>query len=158
MSIIIMTREVIKMRIRRIAVVVGIALLLGCCTFPARAANVQVERIDFDDGSYTIIETFSDVIRRSNIGDSKRATHYDSNGDRCFSYTLYATFSYDGKSSRAETVDYEVDIYQRGWDISSHREWTSGDTAYGRASFTAPDGDSHPVSLSLTCDEDGNVS
>ena len=49
-------------------------------------------------------------------------------------------------------------FYQRGWDISSHSEWTSGDTAYGRAVFTDPDGGRHSVSLSLTCDEDGNVS
>ena len=146
------------MKKRRIAFALFIVLCMGCFTFPARAANIQSERIDFEDGSYAIVTTVTSNVQRSVTGDSKIYTHYDGNDKRCFSYILYATFSYDGEESEAETVDYDVDIYQRGWDISSHSEWTSGDTAYGRAVFTDPDGGRHSVSLSLTCDEDGNVS
>ena len=137
-----------------IAAFLSMTLLLGT----AFASGGAAERIDYADGSYAIITTVTGGITRGTVDDHKIYTYYDSNDDRCFSYTLYATFRYDGRSSEAEEAGYLVDLYQRGWDISSHSEWTSGDTAYGRAIFTDPDGGRHSVSLSLTCDEDGNVS
>ena len=137
-----------------IAAFLSMTLLLGT----AFASGGAAERIDYADGSYAIITTVTGGITRSDTAAPKIYTYYDSNDDRCFSYTLYATFRYDGRSSEAEEAGYLVDLYQRGWDISSHSEWTSGDTAYGRAVFTDPDGGRHSVSLSLTCDEDGNVS
>ena len=136
------------------AIVLVIAILAGT----ASAADVTSVRVDFSDGSYAVVTTISHGMTRASVNDSKVYTYYDENGDRCFAYTLYATFQYDGRTSSAADVDYTVRISQRGWDISSHSEWTSGDTAYGRAVFTDPDGGRHSVSLSLTCDEDGNVS
>ena len=137
-----------------IAAFLSMTLLLGT----AFASGGAAERIDYADGSYAIITTVTGGITRGTVDDHKSYTYYDSDGNRCFAYTLFATFNYDGRSSEVEDIDYQADVYQRGWDISSHSEWTSGDTAYGRAVFTDPDGGRHSVSLSLTCDEGGNVS
>ena len=137
-----------------IAAFLSMTLLLGT----AFASGGAAERIDYADGSYAIITTVTGGITRGTVDDHKIYTYYDSNDDRCFSYTLYATFRYDGRSSEADTCSAKASLYATGWDISSHSEWTSGDTAYGRAVFTDPDGGRHSVSLSLTCDEDGNVS
>ena len=50
-----------------------------------------------------------------------------------------------------------ITIYRQGWNISTHSEYVSGNTAYGRATFTGPSGESRTASLTLTCDKNGNV-
>lgn len=124
----------------------------------AMAYDAPLERIDYEDGSYAIITTTEKNLTRANLADYKVYTYYNSDNQRCFAYTLYATFSYDGVTSAAETVDFDIVIYRREWDVTTHREWLSGNAAYGRASFSGPDGVTRPVYLSLTCDKNGNVS
>lgn len=64
----------------------------------------------------------------------------------------------NGVMSRADTAENTVSIYRQGWDMSTHSEYVSGNTAYGRATFTGPNGESRTVSLTLTCDKNGNIS
>lgn len=129
-------------------------LLLGS----ALTVETTGERVEYEDGSYAIVTTIFSEGERSRVADKRIYTYYNPSGIKCFSYTLYATFSYDGVSSSAQTVDYGIDVYRRGWDVVSHDEYTSGDTAYGEAVFSGPNGEERTVELSLTCDADGNVS
>ena len=135
----------------------AMALLLVAGIFSNTPALAKYEeRIDFEDGSYAVIETVSSGRSRASKTDAKVYTYYDTSSRRCFSYTLYADFSYTGRTSSATSVNYSVDIYRTGWSLVSHSEYTSGNKAYGNATFSGPTGPQY-VSLSLTCDKDGNV-
>ncbi len=137
-------------------VVAAAVLCLNIALAAAMAYDSVPERIEYEDGSYAIITTETDHTR-AKTADQKVYTYYNSSNQRCFSYTLYATFSYNGVTSAAETVDFGIAIYRRGWDVESHSEYTFGNTAFGRASFSGPNGENRPVNISLTCDKDGNV-
>ena len=135
-----------------------IALFLGLSSMisPAAASEAQ-ERISFEDGSYAIVTIGSGSMARAVKGGSKTYTYYDSRGQRCFSYLLEASFTYNGTVSSADDVNFDIHIYRQGWELSTHREYTSGNTAYGSATFTGPNDQTRPLSISLTCDKDGNV-
>lgn len=135
----------------------AILLSLNLLCMVVSASDKQISRVNYVDGSYAIITTVSNCMTRTNVADSKTYTCYNSSDQKCFSYTLYATFSYNGSSARAESCAGSATIHLRGWDIDSHNEWTSGNAAYGSAVFSGPNGESRPVSLSLVCDKNGNV-
>lgn len=86
-----------------------------------------------------------------------RHIHTNPSAQKCFSYILYGSFTYNGITSSADSCDFGAIIHLRGWDIDSHNEWISGNAAYGSAVFSGPNGESRPVSLSLVCDKNGNV-
>ena len=134
-------------------------LLCMCFLFGTASAfdGVQTERIDYEDGSYAIITTVTGGLTRASKADSKTYTYYNPSHQLCFSYTLYATFTYNGITSSADTATARADYYVRGWSCDSHSEYTSGNAAYGTASFSGPNGESRPVSLSLVCDRNGTV-
>ena len=110
-----------------------------------------------EDGSYAVITTGNSTAARANTEDGKTYTYYNAQGQRCFAYTLYASFTYNGVTSQAVSCEGSAAIYRQGWSLSTHSEYVSGSTAYGQASFTGPDGQVRTVSLTLTCDKNGNV-
>lgn len=112
--------------------------------------------ICYDDGSYAIV-THDDGSARSNTNEIINYTYYNPQNQRCFAYTLYASFTYNGITSRADSCEYAAEIFRHGWDMTSHSEYVSGNTAYGNATFTGPDGQTRKASLTLTCDKNGNV-
>lgn len=133
-------------------------LMINAMVFPAAATDKTVgDIIYYEDGSYALVTFCEDNLARSNTEKSKSYIYFNPFGQKCFSYTLYAVFTYDGITSRAISHDFGAAIYQQGWDIDSHSEYVSGNTAYGRATFTGPDGQTRTVSLTLTCDKNGNV-
>ena len=144
-------------RIISTASIVLLAMQLFLSTAYAVGPSTTESRIDYEDGSYAIITTVTPGAVRAAVADEKTYTYYNPSGKKCFAYTLYATFSYDGRTSRALSCDYDIGLSPDGWDIDSHDEWTSGNTAYGEAVFIGPGGTEREVSLSLTCDKDGNV-
>lgn len=139
--------------------VVSIFLALSFLLTFANARNTSVERIDYEDGSYAIIVSTitSGNQTRAMTSDSKAYTYYTPSGQKCFTHTLYATFNYTGVSSSVVSVSGSADIYSRDWAVLSHNEYKDGSTAYGDATFSGPGGVTRSVSLSLTCDENGNV-
>lgn len=141
---------------RTYALVIVLLLCLNILASPASAFGAQ-KRIDYDDGSYAIITTEICNQTRAKISDSKIYTYYNASGQRCFAYTLRAAFTYNGITSSADECHYLADIYRRGWSLSTHQEYVSGNTAYGSAVFTGPDGQTRSVNLSLTCSKNGNV-
>lgn len=133
-------------------------LMFSIMIFPATAAEEPVNYfIYYEDGSYALVTLGGDNSMRSNTDKSKSYIYYNPLGQKCFAYTLYAVFTYDGKTSSATSCDFGAAIYRQGWDIDTHSEYVSGNTAYGNAIFTGPDGQSRTASLTLTCDKNGNV-
>lgn len=138
------------------ASVVAVLLLFNMLLPYAKCTDTTVERIDYDDGSYAIVTTTSSGATRAQTADSKQYTYYDPLGRKCFFYILYATFTYDGTTSSADSSTAEAGIY-RDWSVDSHSEYTSGRTAYGNATFSSPSGGTRPVALTLTCSANGRV-
>lgn len=134
-----------------------IFVMINLLCAPAMAAdNSAGHTIYYEDGSYAVI-TVNTVAARSTAEDTKVYTYYNPQGQRCFAYVLRASFTYNGVTSRADSCTYAAEIYRQGWDLDTHSEYVSGNTAYGRATFTGPNGESRTASLTLTCDKNGNV-
>lgn len=134
-----------------------LTVIINVLAIPAMASDRSSDyTIYYDDGSYAVVAIRSGLSRAS-ISDAKFYTFYNAQGQRCFSYAIHASFTYDGTTSRADSCYYSADVYRQGWDMSSHSEYVSGSTAYGRAAFTGPDGQTRSVSLTLTCDKNGAV-
>lgn len=137
--------------------ILAVIFSLGMLQITAYAkGTAAIERIDYADGSYALI-TIQRELSRSTSNESKSYVYYDSSNIKCFSYTLNAKFTYDGRTSRADSCSASVTRYDSAWDVDSHDEYTSGSTAYGSAVFSGPGGASRSVNLTLTCDKNGNV-
>ncbi len=136
-----------------------VMLIMGGFLIPqTMAANYTTDyTVYYEDGSYAIITLDNDWKMHSNANTYRTYTYYDPLGQRCFAYTLNASFTYNGVTSNADSCDYKAIIYRQGWDIASHSEYVSGNTAYGNATFTGPNGQVRTASLTLTCDKNGNV-
>lgn len=131
--------------------------VLSFLTIPAIAADKVTDyTIYYDDGSYAVV-TLSNSLTRVKVNETKSYTYYNPLGQRCFAYTLFASFTYNGTTSWADSCDFGVAIYRQSWDINAHSEYVSGNSAYGNATFTSPDGQVRTASLTLTCDKNGNV-
>lgn len=144
-------------RLSHILVLFFAVMNLMC--LPAMAADSpSTQTIFYEDGSYAIVSMNVNPSARSTAVKDKTYTYHNSQGQRCFTYTIYGTFTYNGVTSRADSVDYRVVLHRQGWDLVTHSEYVSGNTAYGRATFTGPNGESRTASLTLTCDKKGTIS
>lgn len=133
-------------------------LMFSIMIFPATAAEESVDHfIYYEDGSYALVTLDGNNLTRSNTDKSKSYIYYNPLGQKCFAYTLYAVFTYDGKTSSATSCDFAVTIYRQDWDIDTHSEYVSGNKAYGNATFIGPNGQVRTASLTLTCDKNGSV-
>lgn len=134
-----------------------IVFVLSILCTPAYASDTATtDRVDYADGSYALIIIHREL-SRSSTSESKSYVYYNSSSVRCFSYTLTAEFTYNGRTSSADSCYATISRYDRDWDVDSHDEYTSGNTAYGSAVFSGPGGASRSVNLTLTCDKNGNV-
>lgn len=141
---------------RLAAMFFALVFALNLMAIPAMAAEVAAgDAIYYEDGSYAVIT--QGPVTRSSTDREKIYTYYNPQGQRCFAYVLCAVFTYNGVTSSANSCSYKANIYRQGWDIKSHSEYVSGSTAYGRAVFTGPNGETRNVSLTLTCDKNGNI-
>lgn len=127
----------------------------------AAAPGRSFETIYFEDGSYATIEiVVEDAVQINRATSSKNGTtsyvYHNPNGKTMWIFTLKASFSYNGTTSKATRAAVTSKISDSSWSLDSKSSDYSGDTAYGDASYSSPD-DSYDVSLSLSCDEDGNI-
>lgn len=81
---------------------------------------------------------------------------YYSSGEYAGTVALMAHFSYNGSTSSAASASGSG-IGANGWTYASQKTWTSGSSAYLTATLSK-NGTYIPVTLSLTCDANGNVS
>lgn len=141
---------------------VAVCLVLCFCVSTTLAATSDTqqtkETIVFDDGSYLeIVTTVEHTTARSNTKKAAKEYIYKTIlGEKVCQYVLYGTFSYDGKSSEAVSTVAEATIYQSGWSLKSHKEYCSGNRAYGTAAFSGPSG-SKTLGGFIACDKNGNI-
>lgn len=118
----------------------------------------------YDDGSYLVIETEESIAPFSSGTKSKSKIGYYYNGDDelQWSVTLTATFSYTGSSARCTDTDTSYKIYDSAWKITETKVGKAGNKATGI--FTAKKywlgiiTSTRTLTLTLTCDNNGNIS
>ncbi len=142
-----------------------LACLLLVCALSVQAFAQQDKVIYYDDGSYTVITVHADtVLTRATNYKSGNADyrHYTSGNTLQWKATLNATFTYNGSSATCTSVNsLNVTIYSSDWSVGSKSTSKSGNTAYGyltmnRAIIGGTQG--VPVTLTLSCDKNGNLS
>ena len=146
-----------------------VGALLGClllvCLLPIQAFAQQREVIRFEDGSYMVVTV-------SREATAARTTNY-ARGNRVYDYysdtnvlqwkaVLNATFTYNGSSATCTSVNsLNVTIYDSAWSVGSKSTSKSGSTAYGYLTMNGKlvsGTQGVPVTLTLSCDKNGNLS
>ena len=160
------------MRKKASSLLVALSLVCSCTPFCANAdsydsysANDIITSYNeyYDDGSYsivTIIEHPTGSLRSVKEG-SKIYEHIVS-GNTVWSYTIDASFSYNGSSSSCTSVSDSYTISNSNWHLNSRYHWKSGNTAYGSVTmdrkllgFTV---ESVTRDLTLSCSANGTLS
>ena len=136
-------------------------LIIGILPVSALADDADI--IYLSDGSYMVARLYEHGTRAAGtVSGGKEYTHYDSDGSANWKAVLSGTFAYTGSSSSCTASNMNVTIYDSSWYTVSKSASKSGNTATGSVIM----GDTAngvtvkrvPVSLTLTCDANGNLS
>lgn len=143
----------------------ALAVMLVFCSLSvfAAAAEETVETVYLEDGSYLTIQTITYDTRASGSkSGSKVYTHHGSNGDDIWKATLSGSFTYNGSSATCTSSSVDVTIYNSAWYTVSKSASKSGNTATASVTMGEKRGGvtvtTLPISLSMSCDKDGNLS
>lgn len=143
-------------------VLLMIVLLIGVIPENCVAQNAEIITY-FSDGSY-MVETLTVYSTRAagSISGNKVKTWYDSDGNMEWSTTLSGSFTYTGSSSTCTSASVSTSISNSHWYTSSKSASKSGSTAsatvtMGRKTLGVTV-ETRTVSLTLTCDANGNLS
>lgn len=126
-------------------------------------AETTTDVVYFEDGSYvvTVLQEYS--TRSSNQKTaSKSSTLYDPNGGSVATLTVRGTFRYDGTTATCTASTYTHQIHNSSWSLSSGSASKSGNTATAKGTFARKvlgiTTDSKTLTVSLSCDKNGNLS
>lgn len=148
---------------RVICSLLAVALVMCWIPFLGNAAECEREIIQFEDGSYAVIEVVAYGTRAAkSVDGSKQYTYCDSDGTVRWKAVLNGTFTYTGSSSTCTSSSCSVTTYSSEWYTISKSASKSGNTA--NCSVTMGKKvlgtvvDKMSASLSLKCDANGNLS
>ena len=146
-----------------ISVILVAMLAFTCLPIAGAAETVATKKIEFDDGSYLIVETIRSGARAAHsISGSKPYTYYSASGAAQWKVTLYGTFTYTGSSATCTASSISTTIYENSWSTGSKSASKSGSKATGSATMKQTKNGltakSVPVSLSLSCSASGTLS
>lgn len=137
-------------------------VLVSVLPVSGNAAEKTVETIYYDDGSYMTVEVIYSPLRATwSVTGNKQYTYYESNSVPQWKAVLTGTFAYTGSSASCTESSVDVTIYNSAWYIGSKLASKSGNTAKASVTMKRTHNDVNatvPVSLTLTCDANGNLS
>ena len=119
---------------------------------------------DNGDSDYGIM-TLKDVKELPGSTNAKEGTmeyiSYDSDGNKLWSASITASFSYDGTTATCIDVSKSITVYDSSWKCKTADCSKDGETAMGsftmkRHRFLKPS-QSQSCGFTLTCDKDGNI-
>ncbi len=157
------------------SLLLSLIMVIGCFAIPMSASAsddktaTNIERLDdgsyveyFEDGSYIVTTlTVPDNMTRSSRTASKTATGKDANNNTLWTYTLTASFTYDGKTSKCTSVSDSYAIYDDSWYVASHSCQKDGNLASGNVTMKRKVlgvvVDTVPESLYISCNQYGNI-
>lgn len=143
------------------------ACLLALCLLPVQAfANEVVSEttIYHSDGSYSVIRVIKETSARAakTVTGGTTESYYSDGNVLQWKAVLDATFTYNGSSATCTSVNsLNVTVYDSSWSVGSKSTSRSGNTAYGYLTMErriAGGTQGVPVTLTLTCDRNGNLS
>lgn len=141
----------------------ALTVILIFCILPLSVFATENEIIYLDDGSYIIVEMICYNTRASgSISGAKQYTHYSNGGESNWKAVLNGSFTYTGSGATCTSSSMDVTIYDSSWYTISKNAGKSGNKAIGSATI----GEKAlgvtvtrvPVSLTLSCDANGNLS
>lgn len=119
------------------------------------------EIVENSDGTYVVITT--KIGNEINLRDGRstrsasRTYNYNSrSGSTLWTFTLKASFSYNGSSCSAQGASTTYSIKNSSWSCDDRSSRCSGNTAYGTGWFSSSS-ESKTANLSISCDKNGNI-
>lgn len=147
---------------RRVALLLITALVISLAAFQV-SAEQEENVIYLDDGSYILISVSSVNERATSTKNgSKSYKYYTSDGNLAWEAVLYGTFTYTGTTATCTSSSCSVTISNTVWYVVSKGTSKSGASALGEVTMgrkvLGVTVDKETVSMSLTCDANGNLS
>lgn len=146
----------------------ALSLLLLIAVLPVSAVSAREakqtapEIIYFEDGSYLEIVITESSARTTNVKSGQKSyTYKNASGSAQWTATLTARFTYDGTTSECTNVATSYGITNADWYLISKSASKSGNTATGKFTFgysSLGTTKTVPVTLTLRCDRNGNLS
>lgn len=142
-----------------VSVILVLVFVFSCLPVAGAAEMVATEKIEFDDGSYLIVETIQNGARAArSISGSKPYTYYNASNEAQWQVNLYGTFTYTGSSATCTASSVSTTIYNSSWSTVSKSASKSGNKATGSVTMKQSTVKSVPISLSLSCSASGSLS
>lgn len=135
-------------------------LLVFCMALPVMASDPSEETVlTFEDGSYLVVTLdTAPLTRTTSPVAAKTYSYYDVDDERKWDYTLMTQFSYNGSTSEALDTRVSVSIYDRAWSLAENNDYCQGPYAIGEAVFEHSSGETVPITVTIYCDKNGNIS
>lgn len=149
---------------RIVSVLLLVFLLLSLLPVMCMAETESGERTVawFDDGSY-MTETVTESPMRASGSKTgtKTRTYYSSRGTALWKVTLTGSFTFTGTSATCTSSSCSATMYDSSWYVISKSSEKSGNTANASATIgekvLGVTVSRVPVSLTLSCDVNGNL-
>lgn len=143
--------------------VFAIIILMPCFAFESAASESTADIIYLNDGSYISITTSESNARASGTKTASRTYSYtESDGDVSWQAVLQGTFTYNGTSATCTASSCTVTIYDTAWYQVSKTTEKSGAVATAELTmgykFLGVTVKKVPLTMTLTCDANGNLS
>lgn len=145
------------------ALILLAAILLSVTPVAAYGQENTTDIIYFNDGSYLTIAINDTYTRASGTKTAGKTYQYtDSEGVVAWKIQLTGSFAYTGSTSTCTSSSCNVSIYNAGWYVISKSASKSGASAIGDVTMgfkiLGITTKKVPVSMTLTCDANGNLS
>lgn len=135
----------------------------------AECNSTESEIFYYDDGSYAVITITYGLASNVEVNTSKSIksgsktfSYYDDSGALKWTATLTASFTYDGSTSSCTSANCTVTIYDSDWYVISNNSGYTGNTATAnvtmRRRYLGVTVKTVPVTITLSCDANGNLS
>lgn len=119
--------------------------------------NQTVEH--YSNGAYAVITTYCDTsFARSNTTSGHKDYNYYDSGV-AWTFTVYGTFSYNGRSATCTAASSTCNIFNNSWRLTSNKATPNGNSAVASGTFThLSDGRAIHPKVTLTCSGSGQLS
>ena len=148
---------------RLFAFALSILVLIYMQPIAAQAKESIGETVYFEDGSSLTVYVEQVNSRASGTKTASKTYQYtDSDGDIAWKAVLTGTFIYTGSSAQCTASSVDVTIYNTGWYVVSKTAGKSGASATGNVTMGLKKlgitVKKMPLTMTLTCDVNGNLS
>ncbi len=145
-----------------ISFLIVLVSLFALATAPISAKNITTETEYFEDGSYCVTEIVNEdksFISRaiSTTSGTKTDSYYSATGALLFTLSVRGTFNYNGTVARATASSYSYSINNTSWSFVGGSSSYTANRATANGTFEKA-GAERTLSVTLYCDQDGNLS